>query len=182
MLKTMSILCLLATTAAFADEPTIRLEPTRDYSFQVEMATQMVLELTTYEYSGEPLPTVKVVTPAEMILLAYDTETLIEYEQKGEEPPVPNAFYTRDDNTITSITPEPAMHTLVHEMVHYFQALSGKTDEFAQWPHCLEAEAYDVQATWHDIMQLDMEDRPDSGFVMTLYAVCNDADFSWTFN
>lgn len=174
----------LLPTSAIADKfvvgPLVPPEGSTEVEEMLVAARDFVLTMTTYQYDGEPLPTVELMTPEQMLLVAYDPNTLLEYEQKGQEPPQPKAFYVRSTNTMVISDEHPDMNTLVHEMVHYFQHVSGKTDEFVQWPHCLEAEAYDVQYTWHHVTKLEMEDVPDYGFVLTLYAVCNDADFSWT--
>lgn len=188
MLRSVSILvtsvCIatVASAETFVIKPNPTVDPTAEMDERVLAARDAVLSLTTYEYSGEELPTIIVITPEELVTRAYDAETLLEFERKGKTPPQLNAFYERGVNTIYLGSNEAAQNTLVHEMVHFFQHISGKSDELAEWPHCLEAEAYDVQYTWHHMTGQELEQSPDYGFVLTLYGVCNDADFSWNTN
>ena len=68
---------------------------------------------------------------------------------------------------------------MFHELVHFLQGINGKDDMFLAHRVCLEAEAYDLQATWQTVTGIDPASKPTYGFVTMLYGVCNDADFSW---
>ena len=91
-----------------------------------------------------------------------------------------SAFYDRYANKIfLADVNSIAGPGLFHELVHFLQDINGKDDLFASHRVCLEAEAYELQAIWQTEQGIDLASKPEYGFVMTLYGVCNDADFSW---
>jgi hypothetical protein len=141
---------------------------------------EFITEYSTLEYAGQALPDVIVVTENEIQLRYYSTEALVGAEQGGRVLGRVAAFFDREANTIFLADLRSIDGTgLLHELVHYLQDINGKDDMFADHLVCLEAEAYDIQALWQTLNEVDLASKPDYGFVITLYGACNDANFSW---
>jgi hypothetical protein len=163
------------------DSPFVVIGADDEATAAMNAAIAYITDASTLVYNGEVLPEVTIVSSAKLQLLAYAPETLMKAEHEGRDLPVVSAFYDvetkeiflADHNDINGAA-------LLHEMVHYLQDVNGKTDMFANHEVCLEADAYDIQALWQHETQTDIETMPTYGYVMMLYAVCNDADFSWT--
>jgi hypothetical protein len=130
-------------------------------------------------YAGEALPEVTVLSDAELQRLHRLSETRVFADGTQAFARV-SALYDRVENRIfladVNAIDGPG---LLHEMVHFLQNINGRDDMFRDHGVCLEAEAYDLQAIWQAEHRIDLASMPGYGFVMTLYGVCNDADFSW---
>lgn len=141
---------------------------------------EFITQNSSLEYAGEALPLVTIVSESELQLRFHASEGPLPAQKGGHSRGRVAALFDRDANQIflsdvSSIT-GPG---LLHELVHFLQDVNGKDDMFVSHPVCLEAEAYDLQAIWQAEQGIDVESKPDYGFIMTLYGVCNDADFSW---
>lgn len=165
---------LVVAGQAFAEGPETR--TMRAMIAGIEFVTQN----STLVYAGEGLPVVTVVGEHELQLRFRASETPAPASKSGRSGGRVSAFFDRHANRIfladASAVTGPG---LVHELVHFLQALNGKDDMFVSHPVCLEAEAYDLQAIWQIEHAIDLASKPDYGFIMTLHGICNDADFSW---
>lgn len=141
---------------------------------------EFITQNSSLGYAGEDLPEVTVVSDAELQRLFRSSETHVSAKKADGSLALVSALYDRSENRIF-LTDMNAIAGpgLFHELVHYLQDINGKEDMFAAHGMCLEAEAYDLQAIWQTEKGIDPAATPEYGFVMTLYGVCNDAEFSW---
>ncbi|WP_353476183.1 hypothetical protein PVT71_24830 (plasmid) [Salipiger sp. H15] len=141
---------------------------------------EFITQNSSLEYAGQDLPGVTVVSADALQQLFRSSETHVSAKQDDNSPARVSALYDRFANRIflddMNAVAGPAM---LHELVHYLQAINDKEDMFVSHIVCLEAEAYDVQAIWQTENEIDLASRPQYGFVTTLFGICNDADFSW---
>lgn len=129
---------------------------------------------SNFEYEGQPLPSIKVISKNAIQVLAYTQETIDSLKAKGQEPTPIVALY--DDTTDTIIVNEDFdimnfeyHHILVHELVHYLQDINGITDDCIQ---NLESIAYELQEKWMDEVD-HPADRPNALFVALIAAHCD---------
>ncbi len=165
---------LLAGGYAFAEGP-----ETQRMKMMIGII-EFITQNSSLEYAGQDLPEVAVVSENDLQLRFQSSLTEISANEVDNSLARVSALYDRSANRIfladvTSI-PGPG---LFHELVHFLQAINDKDDMFASHRACLEAEAYELQALWQTEQGIDLASKPEYGFVMTLYGVCNDADFSW---
>jgi hypothetical protein len=141
---------------------------------------EFIIQNSSLEYAGEDLPEVTVVSDEELQRLFRSSETHVSAKRDDRSLDLVSALYDRFENRIfladVNAISGPG---LFHELVHYLQDINGEEDMFTDHSVCLEAEAYDLQANWQTDQGIDLASKPGYGFVMTLYGVCNDADFSW---
>jgi hypothetical protein len=167
-------MALVAAGQALADGP--ETQKMLAMIADIEFITQNSL----LEYAGQALPEVTVVTENELQLRFRASEAQVLALEDDHSFGRVSAFYDRYANKV--LLSDVSSFTgpgLLHELVHFLQEVNGKDDIFVSYPVCLEAEAYDLQALWQAEHGIDLDSKPDYGFVMTLYGVCNDADFSW---
>lgn len=122
-------------------------------------------EWTSHKYNGEKLPKIKIEKHDLVQVFAYGDLEYAQAESKGIALPVVNAIYLVDNKTIyisDSIDlKDPKLEiTLVHEIVHYLQDISGYTKSLDGHLACTESEAYDVQVLWQTIRKVDTESIP----------------------
>lgn len=141
---------------------------------------EFITRNSSLDYGGQDLPNVTVVSADELLQLFRSSETHVSAKKVDSSTALVSALYDRFANMIfltdVSAIDGPAMF---HELVHYLQAVNDKEGMFVSHSVCLEAEAYDLQAIWQTENGNDLGSKPEYGFVMTLYGICNDADFSW---
>lgn len=141
---------------------------------------EFITQNSLLEYAGQTLPDVTVVTENELQLQFRASEAPVLALGDDHSFGRVSAFYDRYANKVfLSDVSSFTGPGLLHELVHFLQEVNGKDDMIVSYPVCLEAEAYDLQALWQAEHGIDLDSKPDYGFVMTLYGVCNDADFSW---
>jgi hypothetical protein len=142
---------------------------------------EFITQNSSLEYAGQDLPHVTVVPEDELQLLFRSSEAEVSAKEDDRSFGLVSAYYDRSANRIFLVDVNTiAGLGLFHELVHFLQAINDKDDMFASHRACLEAEAYELQAVWQAEKGIDLASKPEYGFVMTLYGVCNDADFSWT--
>jgi hypothetical protein len=141
---------------------------------------EFITRNSSLDYAGERLPDVTVVSDDKLQQLFRSSGTHVSAKTEDGSPAFVSALYDRFENRIfLSDAYAIAGSGLFHELVHYLQDINGKADMFTGHSVCLEAEAYDLQAIWQTERGIDLAARPEYAFVMTLYGICNDADFSW---
>jgi hypothetical protein len=141
---------------------------------------EFITQNSSFEYAGEDLPEVAIVSEEELQRLFRSSETHVSAKRDDMSVDLVSALYDRFENRIfLSDVKAIAGPGLFHELVHYLQDINGKEDMFTGHSVCLEAEAYDLQAFWQTEQRIDLSSKPEYGFVMTLHGVCNGADFSW---
>lgn len=165
---------LVAGGQAFADGPETR------KMLAMIAGIEFITRNSSLVYVGEALPVVTVVGEHDLQLRFRASQMPAPASTSSRSGGRVAAFFDRHANQIflsdASAVTGPG---LLHELVHFLQAINGKDDMFASHPVCLEAEAYDLQAIWQTEHAIDLASKPDYGFIMTLYGACNDADFSW---
>lgn len=141
---------------------------------------EFITQNSLLEYAGQALPDVIVVTENELQLRFHASKAQVLALEDAHSFGRVSAFYDRYASKVfLSDVSSFTGPGLLHELVHFLQEVNGKNDMFVSYPICLEAEAYDLQALWQAEHGIDLDSKPDYGFVMTLYGICNDADFSW---
>lgn len=141
---------------------------------------QFITQNSSLEYAGQDLPYVTFVSESELQLRLLSSGAEFSENQDDRDFGLVSAFFDRSANKIFLSDVNSIGGTgLFHEMVHFLQAINDKDDMFTSHRACLEAEAYELQAIWQAERGIELASKPEYGFVMTLYGVCNDADFSW---
>lgn len=123
------------------------------------------VEWTPYSYHDEALPKIQVEKHAIVQILAHGDLETAQAEAKGETLPSVNAIYVPEDKKIyvsdhVSLANPKIEVTLVHEIVHYLQDITGYTRSLNGHIACTESEAYDVQMLWQKINNVDVDDIP----------------------
>lgn len=108
---------------------------------------------TSYSYNNEVLPEVVKLNHDWLQIYYYGDYKVAQAEYMGTELPAVNAYYSRDENKIyisdhIPMNSRQMDSTLVHELVHYLQEVSGYTESIEGRLVCTESEAYDVQMLW----------------------------------
>lgn len=158
MIKTLACLLVigvLASTSSAKETTAVNLKPYLDFA----------LEWTSYKYNGEALPKIKIERHELVQVFAYGDFEYAQAESKGIALATVNAVYLRDNKTIYisdkfDINDPKTQVTIVHEMVHYLQDITGYTESVAGHLACTESEAYDVQMLWQKINNIDVESIP----------------------
>lgn len=147
-------LCCLVPSAP-ASELQIDLKPYLDFA----------VEWTSYKYSGQPLPKIKVAQHELVQIFAYGDYEYAQFEAKGIKPATVNAIYLPEKKTIyvsdqVDLSQPENAPTLIHEMVHYLQDITGYTQSLQGHLSCTESEAYDVQMLWQKFNGVRVEEIP----------------------
>lgn len=134
--------CFLLSSNVFADQ-------TADLKKYIDF----VVQWTSYKYNNEPLPKIKKEKHGLVQVIAYGDFEYAQAEAKGVELPTVLAIYDAKYKTIYVSDQvqdnDPFLSvTMVHEMVHYLQDISGYTASLNGRLSCTESEAYDVQMLW----------------------------------
>lgn len=124
-----------------------------------------ILEWTSYEYNGEPLPKIEITRHELVQIFAHGDFEYAQAEFKGIELPTVNAVYDAKRKTMyisdrLDLSDPLTEVTLVHELVHYLQDINGYTASLDGHLACTESEAYDVQMLWQTFNQVDVENIP----------------------
>jgi hypothetical protein len=106
-------------------------------------------------YNGEPLPKI-----------VYDTELTYKH---GQGRNIVGTYYA-PNNTIYMI-PDADSGVLLHELVHYLQALSGEWVHGETCPGLVEPEAYRIEGLWLDAIKSDAP-RPDPLHIIMMRSAC----------
>jgi len=123
------------------------------------------VEWTPYAYTGQPYPKIKLERHDIVQVYGYGELETAQAEEQGIELPVVNAVYVPEDKTIyvsdrISLNDPKIESTMVHEIVHYLQDITGYTRSLEGHIACTEADAYDVQMLWQKINNVDIDDIP----------------------
>lgn len=153
-----TFLLLLTTLIA---TPSFAQTSSKDLKRYIDFAT----EWTSHHYNGEPLPKIQIERHSIVQIYANGEIETAKAEQEGAELLVVNAVYVPEDKTIyvsDQISPtDPKLEaTLVHEIVHYLQDISGYTHSLEGHLSCTESEAYDVQMLWQKINDIAPDEIP----------------------
>ena len=132
---------------------------------QLERYLDFIGEWTEYEYQGQALPEVHSVDHKYLQIEFHGAFEVAQAELKDSEIPQVLAIYDYNENTIrVSHKIDPWGHenspTLVHELVHYMQNISGLTDSVRPHLICTESEAYDVQMLWQKLNNIRVDEIP----------------------
>lgn len=144
-----------------------------------ETYIQWIVDHSELEYNGEPLPTIRVVTEQQIVIMAYGEETVTTANNRGRSLPGIVALYDHEFNQL--IVPDTLdladwnnHHVIVHELVHYLQDINGyyQLPEFVVCRVGLEELAYNLHVQWMDEVDHPAQ-RPDGLFLALLLSSCS---------
>lgn len=129
---------------------------------------------SSLEYNGEPLPTVKTVDYRVLEIYAFGAEFVAQAEREGRELFEVHGLYHKDTKEIwfpDGVDPYEDKPTLVHELVHWMQDISGTLKDCAG---ANEREAYELHWQWVQETGYDAEE-PNWLYVFMLAMSCEEA-------
>jgi len=137
-------------------------------------AVDFIEEWTSYEYSGETLPEIKYLDHDTLQVFAHGSFAYAQAERKGRKLEKANAYYDPSRKTIyvseaIDLETRQGRPTLIHEMVHFLQDITGYTASLDGHIACTESIAYEVQMLY-EAMHDYSEDKVALSYSLSNFA------------
>lgn len=131
-------------------------KPNADWLVMIEW----IVAQTSYEYNGEPLPSITYESTQWLQILMYGEEMVARSEMPGSQTKLLTvvALYDNDANHIMINEDASAAEQevyLLHELVHFMQEINGA---FTHCIHAGEPEAYELHWRYAQEFELDVEE------------------------